>query len=58
MVTVLDEIYEVDFRSLSYGFRPERNPHEALEARNAGLQEKLVNLPREGGFAFVISIRL
>ena len=43
VVTVLNEIYEVDFRGFSYGFRPGRNAHEALDALNVGLQKKRVN---------------
>jgi RNA-directed DNA polymerase len=43
VVTVLNEIYETDFRGFSYGFRPGRNPHQALDALNAGLQRKRVN---------------
>jgi group II intron reverse transcriptase/maturase len=43
VVTVLNEIYEVDFQGFSYGFRPGRNPHQALDALNAGLQKKRVN---------------
>ncbi len=43
VVTVLNEIYETDFRGFSYGFRPERNAHMALDALNAGLQKKRVN---------------
>jgi RNA-directed DNA polymerase len=43
VVTVLKEIYEVDFQGFSYGFRPGRSPHEALDALNAGLQKKRVN---------------
>src|SRR5712692_6208822 len=43
VVTVLNEIYETDFRGFSYGFRPGRNAHEALDALNAGLQKKRVN---------------
>jgi len=31
-VTVLSAIYEQDFRSCSYGFRPGRSPHDALDA--------------------------
>src|ERR1700733_14543619 len=42
-VTVLNEIYEADFRGFSYEFRPGRNPHQALDALNAGLQKKRVN---------------
>jgi RNA-directed DNA polymerase len=43
VVTVLNEICETDFRGFSYGFRPGRNPHQALDALNAGLQKKRVN---------------
>src|SRR6202012_5661330 len=43
VVTVLNEIYETDFRGFSYGFRPGRNAHQALDALNAGLQKKRVN---------------
>jgi RNA-directed DNA polymerase len=43
VVTVLNEIYEPDFKGFSYGFRPGRNPHQALDALNAGLQWKRVN---------------
>jgi hypothetical protein len=43
VVTVLNGIYEADFRGFSYGFRPGRNPHQALDALNAGLQKKRVN---------------
>jgi retron-type reverse transcriptase len=31
-VTVLNQIYEQDFLGFSYGFRPERSPHNALDA--------------------------
>ena len=30
VVNVLNAIYECDFHGLSYGFRPERNQHQAL----------------------------
>ncbi len=43
MVAILKEIYEVDFRGFSYGFRPGRSPHQALDALNAGIQRKRVN---------------
>src|SRR5579864_846799 len=43
VVTVLNEIYEADFKGFSYGFRPGRNPHQALDALHAGLQKKRVN---------------
>jgi RNA-directed DNA polymerase len=43
VVKILNEIYEVDFRGFSYGFRPGRSPHQALDALNAGIQRKRVN---------------
>jgi group II intron reverse transcriptase/maturase len=43
VVTVLQEIYEVDFRGFSYGFRPGRDPHQALDALNVGIERKRVN---------------
>ncbi len=43
IVTILNEIYEVDFRGFSYGFRPKRGTHDALDALNVGLLRKRVN---------------
>jgi RNA-directed DNA polymerase len=43
IVTILNQIYEVDFRGFSYGFRPGRSPHQALDALNVGIQRKRVN---------------
>ena len=43
VVTILNEIYEVDFRGFSYGFRPGRSPHQALDALSVGIQRKRVN---------------
>jgi RNA-directed DNA polymerase len=43
VVTILNEIYEVDFQGFSYGFRPGRSPHQALDALNVGIQRKRVN---------------
>jgi RNA-directed DNA polymerase len=43
VVSILNQIYEVDFRGFSYGFRPGRSPHQALDALNVGLQRKRVN---------------
>jgi RNA-directed DNA polymerase len=42
-VEVLNAIYETDFLSFSYGFRPGRSPHHALDALYAGLLTKQVN---------------
>jgi RNA-directed DNA polymerase len=43
VVTILNQIYEVDFQGFSYGFRPGRNPHQALDALAVGIQRKRVN---------------
>jgi RNA-directed DNA polymerase len=40
---VLNAIYEVDFLGFSYGFRPGRNPHQALDALSVGLLTRKVN---------------
>ena len=40
VVTILNQIYEVDFKGFSYGFRPGRNPHQALDALTVGIQMK------------------
>src|SRR5665213_1206824 len=42
-VTILNQIYEVDFKGFSYGFRPGRSPHQALDALYVGIQGKRVN---------------
>src|SRR6202162_5139125 len=43
VVTILNEIYEVDFKGFSYGFRPGRSPHQALDALSVGLHRKRVS---------------
>ncbi len=40
---VLNAIYEVDFLGFSYGFRPKRNPHQALTALHTALMTQHVN---------------
>jgi RNA-directed DNA polymerase len=40
---VLNAIYETDFRGFSYGFRPGRGPHQALDALATGIMRKKVN---------------
>jgi RNA-directed DNA polymerase len=42
-VAVLNAIYEEDFLGLSYGFRPRRGPHDALDALCVGISSKKVN---------------
>jgi len=41
-VAVLKAIYEGDFRGFSYGFRPGRTPHHALEAVTVGIEKRNV----------------
>ncbi len=43
VVEVLNAIYEVDFLGFSYGFRPGRKPHDALDALATGITGKKVN---------------
>jgi hypothetical protein len=43
VVEVLNAVYEVDFRGFSYGFRPGRKPHDALDALTVGITSKRVN---------------
>ena len=43
VVEVLTAIYDTDFRGFSYGFRPGRSPHQALDALSVGLLTKKVN---------------
>jgi retron-type reverse transcriptase len=42
-VRVLNEVYEADFMGFSYGFRPGRSQHQALDALWVGLTQKRVN---------------
>ena len=43
VVEVLNAVYEVDFCGFSYGFRPGRKPHDALDALAVGIERKRVN---------------
>ena len=43
VVEVLNAIYGEDFLGLSYGSRPGRNPHQALDALTVGIMTKRVN---------------
>ena len=42
-VKVLNAIYQTDFLGFSYGFRPGRSPHHALDALYTGLLTRKVN---------------
>ena len=43
VVEVLNAIYEQDFLGFSYGFRPGRSQHDALDALAVGITRKKVN---------------
>jgi len=43
VVDVLNAIYEVDFLGFSYGFRPKRSQHDALDALAVGITRMKVN---------------
>lgn len=40
---VMEQIYETDFAGFSYGSRPKRSPHRALDALTVGITSKEVN---------------
>ena len=40
---ILEAIYEVDFMGVSYGFRPHRSSHDALDAVNEAIMAKPIN---------------
>src|SRR6266700_3246443 len=42
-VAVLNQVYEVDFLDFSYGFRPGRSPHDAIEALDKAIWTQKVN---------------
>jgi group II intron reverse transcriptase/maturase len=43
VVFILNQIYEEDFRGFSYGFRPRRSQHQALDALYVAITRKKVN---------------
>jgi group II intron reverse transcriptase/maturase len=43
VVFILEAIYEADFMGISYGFRPGRGQHDALDALHAGIYRRKVN---------------
>jgi group II intron reverse transcriptase/maturase len=51
VVMTLEPIYEQDFLNCSYGFRPGRNPHQALEALREGMMKM------GGGWVVELDIR-
>jgi group II intron reverse transcriptase/maturase len=43
LVTVLNAIYESDFVGISYGFRPGRSQHDALDAVAVAIEKRKIN---------------
>lgn len=43
IVSLLNQIYEVNFMGFSYGFRPGRSQHDALDALTFGISKRKVN---------------
>ena len=43
MAEALSALYEQDFAGFSYGFRPQRSPHQALDALTVGIMRRKVN---------------
>src|SRR6516225_5488846 len=50
VVEVLGAIYEQDFLGFSYGFRPGRKPHDALDALATGIVRQRVNWVLDADF--------
>jgi group II intron reverse transcriptase/maturase len=51
VVEVLNAIYEGDFLGFSYGFRPGRSPHHALDALTVGIERRRVNFVLDADIA-------
>src|SRR3954454_348117 len=51
VVEVLNAIYEQDFVGFSYGFRPGRSPHDALDALATGITRRRVNWVLDAHFS-------
>jgi retron-type reverse transcriptase len=45
---VLNNVYEADFKGFSYGFRPGRSQHNALDALYVGINTQNVNWVLDG----------
>lgn len=43
VVILLNQIYEVDFMGFSYGFRPKRSQHDALDALTFGITKRKIS---------------
>ena len=55
LVRVLEQIYEADFEGSSYGYRPGRTQHQALDELGRTIQQKKINwvVEAEGVNSFV-----
>ena len=54
VVTILNQIYEVDFKGFSYGFRPGRDPHQALDALVCGHSPEASELGARCGHSWLL----
>jgi group II intron reverse transcriptase/maturase len=43
VANIIEAIYEQDFMGFSYGFRPKRNTHDAMDALIVGIERRRVN---------------
>jgi RNA-directed DNA polymerase len=50
VVEVMGAIYETDFLGFSYGFRPGRSPHDALDALTVAIENEKVNWVLDADF--------
>jgi RNA-directed DNA polymerase len=57
VVDVLNAIYEADFLGFSYGFRPTRSPHQALDALTVSLETRRSEVGARRGRSVASSIR-
>ena len=58
VVLILEAIWEADFLGFSYGFRPGRGPHDALDALHAGIYRKRVGwVHRNDAMRFMADLR-
>ncbi len=55
-VTILNQIYEEDFLGFSYGFRPGRSQHDALDALAFAIQRKQARAYRRIRVYFLINL--
>ena len=53
VVAVLTPIYEAEFLGFSYGFRPERGQHHALDALAFGIGKRRINWVLDCGRSFL-----